>query len=123
MVTGSAVPGGQDFLSDRGCVFAVFAGYIEMGDEAYGAGGDCAGQNPGMLECGAEGLRVASAGKGEDDDIGLDGFEIDLGGGVGGDGLGEEAGVGVIFVETRGHLFEGYQARGCKDARLAHATA
>ncbi len=94
-----------------------------MGDEADGVGADGAGQDVLLFECGAEGGGVSVAGEGEDDDVGLDGFEINGGAGVGSDGFREEAGVGVVLGEEGGGLFEGDEAGCGDDAGLAHASA
>ena len=94
-----------------------------MGDEPDGVRANGAGENVVGAEGGDGGNGVCPVAKGEDDDVALDGVQVDLDGGQGGDGFGEETGVAVILVEARGHPLERDKAGGGEDAGLAHAAA
>ena len=102
---------------------AVLAGDVEVGDEANGVRADGAGENAVRAKGGNGGGSVAHVAEGEDDDVALHGVEVDFDIGDGRDGFGEQAGVGVIFVEACGHLLEGDETGGGEDAGLAHAAA
>src|SRR5216683_6894396 len=83
---------------------------------------DSTGEDPFLFQCGAEGRSIAVAAQLEDDDVRLDGIEVDLGCGLGCDGLGEQAGVRVIFHQAGWHLFQRDKASGGENSGLAHTS-
>ncbi len=113
----------DDSFCDFDGAIALLARDVEVGDEADGVGADGAGEDVFCAKGGDDGGSVSAVAQGEDDDVALHGVEVDLDGGEGGDGFGEEAGVGVILVEAGGHLLERDETGGGEDAGLAHASA
>ena len=93
-----------------------------MGDEADQARTDCAAENTFTLQAGDNARSIAVIAKCEENDIGLNGGQVDLNSFTGCNGFGEQSGVGVVFVETQRAFFKRNQTGGRENAGLAHAA-
>src|SRR5258708_14106674 len=83
---------------------------------------DSTGEDPFLFQGNAEGRSIGVVSQLEDDDVRLHGMEVDLGCGLGCDGLGEQAGVRVIFHKAGRHLLQSEKAGGGENSGLAHTS-
>src|SRR5258708_39773076 len=83
---------------------------------------DSTGEAPYLVQGDAEGRSIGVVAQLEDDDVRLHGMEVDLGCGLGCDGLGEQAGVRVIFHKAGRHLLQSEKAGGGENSGLAHTS-
>ncbi len=111
----------QELRDDSGGSLAGSAVYVVVGDEADGAGAGGAGEDSLLLQGGnySRGIRRNA----EDDDIGLDRIKVDLHAWLSGYGLGENTGIGMVFVQAGGHVVESDESGGGEDACLTHPSA
>ena len=123
-LAGDRLDCGGGFVDDRGGAFGLLARDVEMGDGAEALGGVGVHEDAFVAEAGTERGGGAELGVDfVDHDVRVDGVWDQFQAGGCADGVGDDAGVGVVFGQSADVVLERVERAGGDDAGLAPAAA